>query len=307
VVQVAAPLQAVDQRATPDDLNIRLSAAITGTVDDLLSIEVVDDQNRPLADVQRVIVDTQATTPAGQFGERFDADSAAEDPTTYTFPAIRLGVSGEWAIDVTVRRAGKPDSTSRFSIDTTPWTVPSPEIRTRSWTRPIVPLGSWALISLSLIVATTGLTIVRRQQNVAPLSGAILFIALAMISTGFVIQAWQRMTPRTNAHELVSAPDSDSIAAAENFRLFCIACHGVDGAGLDTVDPNHQHGSGTNLVDARTSLLSDGDIFGVISDGTVGSDMPAYRVALTEAERWDLVHYVRFLQESTRPEPSPTP
>jgi mono/diheme cytochrome c family protein len=41
---------------------------------------------------------------------------------------------------------------------------------------------------------------------------------------------------------------------------------------------------------------TDGDLYWRITHGVAGTDMPAYDHALSDAERWDVVAYVRQLQ-----------
>ncbi len=299
VVQVAAPIHVVDQSQTTGDLAIQLAATITGTVDDEFRIRVSDPTGSPSIDVQRVIVSTSSTSSAGSsIGERFDAEPARDQAGTFAFSAIRLGIPSEWTVEVTVRRPGLEDAVATYPVDTRDWLSPPPEIVERTWTWPIVPVAAWALILFAGVIAITGLIVVRRHENVAPLSGAIIFLALAMITVGFTVQAVQRSAPRTDGHELQAPESSELVSAAETYQAVCLACHGPGGVGLDTLDPNHQHGSGTNLVDQRSRLLSDGDLFTLLSNGVVDSDMPAYHVALTEQQRWDMVAYIRSLQSA---------
>ena len=76
----------------------------------------------------------------------------------------------------------------------------------------------------------------------------------------------------------------------------CLACHGPAGAGVETPNPEHGHGTSADLTDRRSRLRTDGDLFSAITNGVAGTDMPAYDVALSESERWDLVSYIRHLQ-----------
>ena len=237
-------------------------------------------------------------------GERLDLVPIADRPSTFAMSALRLSLPALWTLDVTVRRAGQIDERVAFTIDTSTWRAETPRLETRDWTLPNIPLSSILLFGLALIVPAVGLVAIRRHGQIQPLTGAIIILALAMIATGFTIQSVQRSTAKTPGHDL-SAPQPETIANAEsNYNLLCLACHGPGGVGIDQMDPNHQHGSGTNLTDYQSDHLSDGDLYWRISYGIGGTDMPAYDVALTEQERWGLVHYVRHLQD-TAPEPTP--
>jgi copper transport protein len=299
ITQVASPIRTVEQGAAVNDLQVDLSGSITGTVDDLIRIAVGPDSAFATNPIQRVIVATSYRDPATghiQPGERFDADRIAATTGQFQFSALRLSRQAPWTVEVTVRRAGLLDSVVPFAIDTTGWQAEQPRITNRHWTWPIVPAAAWALIALAALVPIVGITVIRRQGHVAPLSGAILMVALAMITTGFAIQAWQRTAPRTPDHDLVMPADTDPVAARTTYQMLCLACHGPHAAGIDTIDPFHQHGSGTNLIDPRSTLLSDGDLYSFISDGVGDTDMPAYDLALSDEERWNLVAFLREMQ-----------
>jgi copper transport protein len=308
ITQVASPVRTVEQSATVGDLRVDVSASITGTVDDLIRVSVGPDSAFTANPIQRVIIATSYRDPAtGQIqpGERFDAEPIAGAPGQFQFSAVRLSRQAPWTVEVTVRRAGLLDSVVPFAIDTSGWQAEQPRITSRHWTWPIVPTAAWALLILAVLVPTVGITVIRRQGHVAPLSGAILMIALAMITTGFAIQAWQRTAPRTAGHDLIKPAGTDPVAAQTTYQTLCLACHGPSAAGIDAIDPLHQHGSGTNLIDPRSSVRSDGDLYTLISDGVGDTDMPAYDLALTDEERWNLVAFLREMRANP-PEPTAT-
>jgi mono/diheme cytochrome c family protein len=308
VTQVASPIRTIDQSGSAGDLSIDLTSTIAGTVDDVIQISVSAIIGSTIGEIQRVIVATSYRDPATgqiQSGERFDADPVAGLPGSYQFSALRLSRQAEWSLDVTVRRAGKLDDTTAFPVDTRGWQAEQPRTPTRMWTWPIFPPAAWALLALAIVIPVVGVVVIRRHGQVAPLSGAILLIALAMIASGFAIQSWQRTAPRTSGHDLAAPSESDPVAAQTTYQTLCLACHGQNGAGIDQTDPQHQHGSGTDLVDPKSRVLSDGDIYTLISSGVGDTDMPAYDVALSDAERWNLVAFLRNLQAN--PTVTPTP
>jgi putative copper resistance protein D len=93
------------------------------------------------------------------------------------------------------------------------------------------------------------------------------------------------------------------VAASTTWAALCAACHGPAGEGLDTASPNHQHGSGTSLIDADTIRRSDGDLYWVLSNGLGGTDMPAFDVALSDQQRWSLIGWIRQAQQNAPTEP----
>jgi S-disulfanyl-L-cysteine oxidoreductase SoxD len=90
-------------------------------------------------------------------------------------------------------------------------------------------------------------------------------------------------------------------ASPENLRhgeqLFltnCSPCHGVGGAGDGTVVHLLEH-KPANLMTGVSKNLPDGYIYGYIRNG--GIWMPSYNDAMSSTERWQVVVYLRDLQD----------
>ncbi len=91
--------------------------------------------------------------------------------------------------------------------------------------------------------------------------------------------------------------DATSIArGAELFHINCSQCHGADGKGDGPIANFLQKTKPADLTGPVVTSLSDGAIFLVITNGMPGA-MPALNENLTVRERWDVVNYVRTLQQ----------
>lgn len=91
--------------------------------------------------------------------------------------------------------------------------------------------------------------------------------------------------------------DAASLArGAELFNINCTACHGTDGKGDGPVAAFLRNKKPIDLTGPIGISLSDGAIFMTITNGTPGG-MPALNENLTVRERWDVVNYVRQLQQ----------
>jgi len=75
----------------------------------------------------------------------------------------------------------------------------------------------------------------------------------------------------------------------------CAPCHGANATGDGPV-AHLLHDQPKNLVSGLSKDLPDGYIYGVIRDGILL--MPAYGDAMSAHERWDVVMYVRSLQQA---------
>ncbi len=93
-------------------------------------------------------------------------------------------------------------------------------------------------------------------------------------------------------------PVSDEVLAngKEHFRIFCSDCHGINGKG-----DGHLYTSGlfpakpTSLVDVYVQNKPDGEIFYVITYGSISGLMGAHGSQILPEDRWSIVHYLRKL------------
>ena len=90
------------------------------------------------------------------------------------------------------------------------------------------------------------------------------------------------------------APNPDNLAHGKDlFLTNCAPCHGDSGAGNGPVAHLLKE-SPKDLLSADVRTHPDGYIYGVIRDGY--DLMPSYGDAMSSAERWQVVLYVRSLQ-----------
>ena len=105
---------------------------------------------------------------------------------------------------------------------------------------------------------------------------------------------WTRgLNASANRPNLV-APSVEAVDAGRAvYRQRCAACHGDRGRGDGpagvTLEPRP-----ADLV-LHVPQHTDGELYYMISVGFPGSAMPQWRSALSETERWEVVHYLRVL------------
>lgn len=92
--------------------------------------------------------------------------------------------------------------------------------------------------------------------------------------------------------------DADSVDRGKNyFDSSCALCHGATGEGNGGFSGFLRKYPPVSLIDDTRKSLSDGAIFVTITEGVPGK-MPHLRENLPTPEmRWDVVNYVRFLQD----------
>ena len=106
-----------------------------------------------------------------------------------------------------------------------------------------------------------------------------------------------RMSARIRAGLRLSNPNpasAESLASGKAlFQIYCTACHGPQGRGDGSVAGKGIPSS--DLHAARIKGQRDGYMYATIRSG--GIIMPSYGHALSITERWDIVNYLRHLQD----------
>lgn len=93
--------------------------------------------------------------------------------------------------------------------------------------------------------------------------------------------------------------DDESIAMGkELYNIYCKVCHGKTGAG-----DGHLFTSGlfpakpTSLIDSYVQDKPDGEIYFVITAGSISGLMAPHGLQVTPNERWMIINYIRSLAE----------
>jgi putative copper resistance protein D len=91
-------------------------------------------------------------------------------------------------------------------------------------------------------------------------------------------------------------PTPDSIAAGQLlFQANCQPCHGPGGRGDGPVGLTLNPRPVDLTLHTVPGIHTDGQLFLWISDGYPGSQMPAFRSALSDEQRWHVVNFIRTL------------
>ncbi|MCO5223554.1 MAG: copper resistance protein CopC [Thermomicrobiales bacterium] len=258
----------------------------------------------PATDLQRVIVKSSLVDSATgtTVGDRFDAVPDESEPGRYRFPAGRMGIAGHWTLEITVRRAGVEDDVVAFEVDTSALASSGTALVDDRWRGVRASSHTLLALGLAVVMVVVGLGGLRRITGMELLPSAFLLAASMLIAGGFLISAARSLIPITPNHA-ASNPvhaSADLTYAGELYRLNCLACHGADGRGPGADNPVHLHGTTTDLSRPQAVEQSDGDLHYWIEQGVAGTDMPAFGSALTDEEIWQLVRYVRELQDAAR-------
>ncbi len=133
------------------------------------------------------------------------------------------------------------------------------------------------------------------------------FVLVSLIGTPVLAGSPGDLKPRVPMEHLAKAQSlrnplgssPDTVAKGKKLyesRVFCSACHGLEGAG-GTRQPRISGAQPpTNFADAAwQAARTDGEIFWILKHGSHGTDMAAYMpLYLSEDKVWQIVTYIRM-------------
>lgn len=82
----------------------------------------------------------------------------------------------------------------------------------------------------------------------------------------------------------------------ERYNIYCTPCHDATGSGNGLVVTRGKYPQATNLNEAYSRTMPDGQIYGAVTYGI--RNMPSYAAQIPVEDRWAIVAYVRALQFS---------
>jgi putative copper resistance protein D len=164
----------------------------------------------------------------------------------------------------------------RFSLDAL---VDAPATRWRAL------LGSQlALVGIIALIAS----FLVRRRRVPVLAGALVLVAIGA-GVGLpplVVDAY----PTGYRRPLVTYHAGSIALGMATYREYCSTCHGATGAGDGTTS--------RRLADLRvppTTRRHAGELFWLVSRGMPGRGMPDFGSRLGEAQRWNVINFIRAL------------
>ena len=83
------------------------------------------------------------------------------------------------------------------------------------------------------------------------------------------------------------------------FQSFCVACHGGDGVGNGPV-AKRGFPPPPSLLTGKSLAMKDGQLLHILTFGQ--NSMPKFAAQLSPDRRWDVVNYIRLLQQQAKPQ-----
>jgi mono/diheme cytochrome c family protein len=120
----------------------------------------------------------------------------------------------------------------------------------------------------------------------------VMILAASALAQNPLQNAPVKAANRTNPFE---ESERARVAGAKIFARECAACHGAKGQGI---------GKAPALNRPAVSDAPAGALFWVMENGSLRSGMPSF-AHLPEAQRWQIVTFLRSLNSASRREPEP--
>lgn len=128
--------------------------------------------------------------------------------------------------------------------------------------------------------------------------GAILIIGFESFSASVTPGAkdpWQAPLSANSEKNPYSYTSPEAVAAGKKvYTQFCVACHGVKGKG-DGIAGSSLNPRPANFMATPIVEQTDGSMFWKISNGK--TPMPAWATILKPEQRWDVICYIRSMEE----------
>jgi copper transport protein len=280
-----------------------------------ITLTLEDRDGRPAAVQSVKVTVTQPDQRADAATSTITQEAAGPMPTGHVPISALLPAGGRWQAEVQLRSSDGAPSVTRFDFvvgqgPETPWPSLSPLRIVGLTPRPALTLGLLALGLTVAVVARRTWQPGRRPQPPAwsgpTLLAAGIFLSVSGLATGYRLSR-AAPTPLAPASPLPSTTDSRARGALV-YQQSCLACHGVTGRG----DGPAGRGMRPPPADLAVHMVSghtDQELYAWVTDGLSGTQMPGFGDRLTDADRWNVINYIRQLGDiqavSNRPAAAP--
>lgn len=297
--------------ATANDLTVQLNVDPNRVGENTFTVRLTS-AGVPVSDALQVRLDFAYSDPS--FG-RSQLLLPPAGGGAYRASGANFAQVGRWQVEVAIRRAGKDDALTSFTVEA-PDAAGNLTSNRRSLTDAFAsPSTLFTTDELGGVLLVLGgllsLVLRRRIWDFGVAVGAIgTFMGVGALMLGATLFfAAHSHGPSDLALLTNPVPVTDaSIADGKTlFQQNCAVCHGTtghgDGPAARTLNPQPVD------LTVHVGLHPDGILWGWITYGIPRTAMPAWKGRLTDTQRWDIVNFLRadFQSAAVAPPSSPTP
>jgi copper transport protein len=269
-------------RAQVDDLKLELSISPGRVGQNTFTLKVFTAEGHPLHSAKKVLL--RFTPTQGNIAPS-ELELIGLGDGSFVAKGANLSLPGSWQVQAVVRREDKFDAYANFDF-----TLRNPGVASEA-TSAIPKQAAWLLLLIGLLCSSLTSSIKApaglRLGLGAPLALLAFSLGLFYLTRPVVIETVQ-VNP--------IAPSSESIAAGQAlFSASCAPCHGIEGKGDGPVGLTLNPRPADLRQHAIPGIHTDAQLFEWITNGFPGSRMPAFKNALSDTDRWNLVNFIRTL------------
>jgi mono/diheme cytochrome c family protein len=203
---------------------------------------------------------------------------------TYSAAGTNLSLPGKWQVQAVVRREDAFDAYANFDFNLS-------NANAAEQTSALIKQSGLLLMLIAVACAVLSMSFTKhpalRLGMGLPLSVLMLVIGIIYLILPTPVEV-VRINP--------IPPDSQSIAAgASLYTTHCASCHGPTGLGDGPVGLTLNPRPANLIQHAIPGVHTDAQLFEWITNGFPGSQMPPFRNALSDTDRWNLVNFIRTL------------
>jgi copper transport protein len=203
---------------------------------------------------------------------------------SYVTKGSYLSLPGNWQVQAVVRRADVFDAYANFNF-----TVNNPGADNQGAATPM--FAAWLMLLNGLLF---GAFMFFNTRKPTLRFGAGLLPGLLFVSIGVLTLISPPPVATSQANPIL--PDAKSINAGQAlFSNYCVPCHGVFGKGDGPLGLTLNPRPANLSYHAIPGVHTDAQLFEWITNGFPGSRMPAFKVSLSDTDRWNLVNFIRTL------------
>jgi copper transport protein len=284
--KLVAERPALDKTSKADDLNIELNIT-PGRVGVNTFLATVTKDGHPVDDALEVnlsFIPTTSNIPPAQVSLPNIKNGEYEIDGSF------FSLSDTWQVQVGVRRQDAFDAFANLTFEVG---VTGNQGSAPPWTN----YAGVIVTMMALGYIFVWRTLVPSQRQFAVVSSTT---CLVLGVAGIVAISRPEVGP---AMALINPipPNIDSVTAGgELYQRNCVPCHGVTGQGDGPVGLTLNPPPADLTIHTAPGVHPDGQLFLWISDGFPGaSAMPAFRSVISDEDRWNLVNYLRTLNNTS--------
>jgi len=264
-----------------DDLKVEINISPARVGQNEFMLMLISSDGQPVSTAKEVLLrftPSQSNIPPSELQLIGDGSGMYMAKGTY------LSLPGNWQVQAVVRRQDKFDAYANFDF-----ALQKPGASNESAT---IPKQTGSLILL--IGLLCGLLTFSLMEKSPLRFGAGLLLTILMIGLG----TFYLTRPITIINEQANPipPNPKSVAAGQTiFITSCAPCHGTGGKGDGPAGLALNPRPADLTLHAIPGVHTDAQLFEWITNGFPGSRMPAFKAALSDTDRWNLVNFIRTL------------